>query len=38
MARMVEETTGRRVTIDWGEQDEDGFYTPTLTVHEEVPA
>ena len=32
MVRMTEAATGRRVEIDWGEPDADGFYTPTITT------
>ena len=33
MVQIAESASGRRVTVDWGEPDADGFYTPTVTTH-----
>lgn len=37
MAEAALRNSGRTVSIDWGEPDADGFYTPTITTHEETP-
>lgn len=37
MVQMAEAASGRRVTVRWGEPDADGFYTPTITTHEDDP-
>ena len=37
MERMFTRTEdGRRLTIEWGEPDEDGFYTPRFTASEDT--
>ena len=32
LCEMVAESRQAEVTLDWGEPDEEGFYTPTVTV------
>jgi hypothetical protein len=32
MVQMAEAASGRRVIVEWGEPDADGFYTPTITT------
>jgi hypothetical protein len=37
MVQLVEAASARRITVDWGKPDEEGFFSPTLTEHEELP-
>lgn len=34
---VVSHVEGAKVTLDWGEPDAGGFYTPTLTITNEQP-
>jgi len=36
MVELAEAASGRRVTVDWGEPDTEGFYSPAITTHEEM--
>lgn len=32
-ALFVRDRAGRRLHVEWGDPDSDGFYTPTFTIH-----
>lgn len=36
MEALVEAATGKGNRIEWGEPDEDGYYTPVVTFHVEM--